>query len=78
MFGKDKSQLRIKAMNKMMRDKPSMEMKPMGEEMEMASDEMGEKGMISMPVTEEEKMMILSLRKEKDGGMEMEESEEYA
>lgn len=74
MFGKDKSQLRMKAMDKMMREKPSLKMpEPM--------EEMGEEGMISMPVTEEEKAMILSMRKEKNGGvmdeMDMEE-EEYA
>lgn len=69
MFGKDKSKLRMKAMDKMMREKPSLAMK------EPVTEEMGEEGFITMPVTEEEKAMILSMRKEKNGGV-MEESEE--
>jgi hypothetical protein len=65
MFGKDKNHLRMKAMDKMMREKPSLSM-----EQEAPQEEMGEEGFISMPVTAEEKAMILAMRKEKDGGLE--------
>lgn len=77
MFGHNKSKMRMKAMEMMMREKPSMPEKK--DPMEV-TDEMGSKGFVSMPVTEEEKAMILAMRKEKDGGVEMEEEseEEYA
>ena len=65
----DKSNLRMKAMDKMMRDKPSIQMK------EEPMEEMGGEGFISMPVTEAEKALILSMRQEKNGGMEEMEEE---
>jgi hypothetical protein len=66
-----KSQMRMKAMDKMMKDKPSIAIK-----IKESPDGM-EDGMISMPVTPEEKEMILSMRAEKEGSEEMSE-EEYA
>lgn len=74
MFEK-KASLRIKAMDKMMREHPMMaKKKPEANEM------MGEKGLISMPVTQKEKEMILAMRKGEDKGetpeMEMEENEQ--
>jgi len=76
MFGMDKSKLRLKAMDKMMKEKPeisiAIEKGEMGEE-EMGMDGMKE-GYISMPVSPEEKAMILKMRKM--GGMEEESEEE--
>ena len=84
MFG-DKAKLRIKVMNKMMKDKPSFAvqvekkgMPGMAEEgsEDMPQEVMGDKGFISMPVSKEERDMILSMRKEKNGEMEEEMPEE--
>lgn len=54
----DKASLRIKAMDSMMKDKPAIAMAAKKEPDEM----MGEEGMIAMPVTPEEKEMILMAR----------------
>lgn len=61
----DKRSMRLKAMEGMMKEKPSMDMrKPM---------EQPEEGMISMAVTPEEKEMILAAREENSGMESMEE-----
>lgn len=64
--------MRLKAMDGMMKDKPSIPMRRREPEME--------EGMISMPVTPEEKEMILAARetnKEQPEAAVMDESEEY-
>lgn len=66
MYGQDKS-MRLKAMNAMMKEKPSIAMKKPEPEME--------EGMISMPVTPEEKEMILAAREANKEGEEMPEEE---
>lgn len=60
--------IRLKAMNSMMKDKPSLKMKPRQEMEEM------EDGMVSMAVTPEEKEMILAAR-ETNGQSEVAEEE---
>lgn len=69
----NKATLRIKAMNQMMKAKPEMAKK----KPEMVDEMMGEKGLISMPVTQKEKEMILAMRKAEDKGetQEMEDTE---
>lgn len=63
MYG-NKMNLRKKAMDSMMREKPAMEFKKRSSP-EMGGEENGEEsGMISMMVTPEEKEMILSMRDE--------------
>lgn len=79
MFGQDKN-LRMKALAKMMSDKPSFPAKKpqMDEGMEMDSEGGPEKSYVAFPVTEEEKQMILDMRKQQAGGMEEEPEEEMA
>lgn len=75
-----KSSLRMKAMDQMMKEKPSIaiKIKSAPEEME-GEEDMGEmdgsKGMESMPVTPEEKEMIMAMRKKMKMGMGMEEED---
>jgi hypothetical protein len=82
MFGMDKKKMRLMAMDKMMKDKPALSGKvpsKMMPEMEMEeSEEPGAKvAYVSMPVTEEEKAMILKMRQGAGMG-EMEEAPEEA
>jgi hypothetical protein len=67
MFGDKKAKLRLMAMEKMMKDKPAISMeKPRGDmSMDMGGDDMPEEGLITMPVTKEEREMIMSMRKSK-------------
>lgn len=65
----DKASLRMKAMDAMMKDKPAIAMAPKKEPDEM----MGEEGMIVMPVTPEEKEMILMARETNKEGESQEE-----
>ena len=84
MYGmKNKAPVRIKAMNAMMKEKPSFAMKKPQMDQESQMEGEASKGLISMPVTPEEKQMILKMRKMggMEGqmeGMEGEESEEFA
>jgi hypothetical protein len=76
-----KAKLRMKAMDQMMKDKPSIAIKIKNSpEMESEEGEMGEmeqpKGMESMPVTPEEKEMIMAMRKKMKMGMSMGEEGE--
>lgn len=65
---KDKATLRLKAMDAMMKDKPSIAIKIAQKPEDGMPDEMqGEKGMVSMPVTMEEKAMIEAMRAAKEG-----------
>lgn len=79
---KDKSTIRLKAMDAMMKDKPSVKLEAKPDPMDMGEEKM-EEGMISMPVTMEEKAMIEAMREEgKSGGaavpgMEAEEKAAY-
>lgn len=63
----DKRAMRMKAMDGMMREKPSISMKRPMEESEMP-----EEGMVSMAVTPEEKEMILAAREQNAMGEEEE------
>lgn len=56
---KDKSSLRLKAMDSMMKDKPSVNLSAKPDPMQGGAVE---EGMISMPVTVEEKAMIEAMR----------------
>lgn len=70
MFGKDKN-IRMKALAASMSDKPAYPGKrPMEMEESMEAEGGPDKSYTAFPVTEEEKEMILAMRKEKNGGME--------
>ncbi len=69
------SDLRLKALQSMSKSAPPI---PMGKRNPIEDEVMGDKGMISMAVTPEEKEMILAARAEKEGteeqpGIEAEE-----
>lgn len=67
MFGKDKKQIRMMAMDKMMKDKPMFADKLAEKAKMKESDAVDGDGMVSMAVTPEEKMAILAAREKNQG-----------
>lgn len=74
---KDKATLRLKAMDAMMKDKPSIAIKIASKPADDMPGEMqGDQGMVSMPVTMEEKAMIEAMRSAKKSEEDAESPEQ--
>lgn len=72
MYGDSKMKMRMMALDKMRKEKPSVMMKKAEMEMpEGEGEEMGEEGFVQMMVSPEEKEMLMSIRKKQGMGAKM-------